>query len=612
MPALLAFLPVTLCSQQHPVSSVQQLTDSIRSIVEKNHIPGLMVGITGKDSVIFSGGLGYADLQKKRVVDGQTLFRLGSVTKMFVALAILKLVEQGKLNLDDELKKIAPELPFTNKWESTHPVKIIHLLEHTAGFDDMKLNRMCSQDSRQFTGKAMMLFQKNSYVSRWQPGERFAYSNPGYVILGYIIEKLSGKTYAQYLTDNILSPLAMDQSNFNTLSKMPAYDTRQYVVHAGKVITVPSVNVLMPPAGALWSCSDDMVKFLRLLLNNGLPFFADSSLSEMETGHSSLAARAGLRNGYALANAGMYLYSMQAWHGHGGLLGTCFSTLAYNRKLGSGFIVSSNGNQPNYQVERLIVDFLEQQIPAQMPAPTATDSVIIHPYLGQYQFESPRNEVSAFKDRLMNTVTVYLDKHQLYVKPIFGDPLKLVATAGLQFAHEGANTATIVFTKNAEGNNVMVMDDAYFVQTSLFRAKFPFWVAMTAMLLAMSAALAGLFSLGAIAIGRVENKKRLIRVLPLAAMLLLCWSVMHLLQVEEETYLLSELTNINSRTMIIFSGTLLFGIIALLHVVLVISRFRLINNRVFAAYWLLASLSIFYIALLLFQNGWIGLRTWAM
>ena len=144
----LIFGLVSFSQKTGSINNIRQLTDSIRAIMRQEHITGLMLGITTKDSVLFSGGFGYADLDTRRTVDENTLFRMGSITKMFVSLGIMKLVNEGKLKLDDELKKIAPEVPFQNKWEATNPVRIIHLLEHTTGFDDIKINRMYSLDAK--------------------------------------------------------------------------------------------------------------------------------------------------------------------------------------------------------------------------------------------------------------------------------------------------------------------------------------------------------------------------------------------------------------------------------------------------------------------------------
>jgi CubicO group peptidase (beta-lactamase class C family) len=120
--------------------------------MKQEKITGLMLGITTKDSVLFSEWFWLFRFEAKRRVDEKTLFRMGSITKMFVSLGIMKLVNEGKLKLDDELKKIAPEVPFQNKWESTNPVRIVHLLEHTSAFDDIKLNRMYSLDTKKTWG----------------------------------------------------------------------------------------------------------------------------------------------------------------------------------------------------------------------------------------------------------------------------------------------------------------------------------------------------------------------------------------------------------------------------------------------------------------------------
>jgi CubicO group peptidase (beta-lactamase class C family) len=610
---LLFFFCFSSFSQQSScATTLKQLTDSIRAIVKRQNIPGLMVGITTKDSVIFSGGFGYADINAKRPVNSQTLFRMGSITKMFVSLAILKLAQEGKLSLNDELKKVAPEVPFENKWESTHPVRIVNLLEHTTGFDDMKLNHMCSQDAKEYTGIDMVVLQKNSLICRWKPGERFSYCNPGYVVLGYIIQKITGSSYDQYINENILQPLGMNNSNFNLLSKFPGIDVKQYVVHGGQIKQVPSVTVLMGPAGSLWSCSDDMLKFLQMFLKNGAPIFPGSIINEMETPHSSLAVKAGLKNGYALANANMRLYNAYSWRGHGGLMGTCFSSCIYSRELGVGFVLSSNGNQPNYEVENLIAEYLEQNAAGNKLDSSMLDIKAITPFLGQYQFESPRNEISGFKDKLLGTPQVYIESNGLYLKSLLGEKRRLFQTAPLTFADEWAHEPTVIFTKNEEGKNVAFIDGGYFEQTSYFKVAFTSWITVIVIFFAGCSFFPGIVSLTGILTGKLKWQKLPIRVLPMIATALLVWAVLNLLQVQNESYLLSELTSIDARTLIIFSGTLLFGIFSVFHLIFVIRKFRQMKNYWFAFYWLITALSLCYISFVLFQNGWIGMRTWAM
>lgn len=610
---LLLLISFSCISQQKTsLPNLKKLIDSIKILVNRENIPGLMLGITTPDSVLFSGGFGYADIQEKRIVNDQTLFRMGSITKMLVSLAILKLEQEGKLHLQDELKQIAPEIPFQNKWESTDPVRIVNLLEHTAGFDDIKLNHFCSQQPTELTMKEMMLLQKNSLICRWKPGERFAYSNPGYVLLGYIIEKITGKNYAEYISELILQPLGMSNSNFNLFSKFPLKDVKQYVVHDGRMINAPSVTLLAGPAGSLWSCSADLVKFLQLFLHNGFPVFSNRLLFEMETTHSSLAAQAGLKSGYALGNLDLFFYNKYPWRGHRGLLGTCFSTFAYNREIGIGFVLSSNGNYPNLEIENLITHYFEQRLPGKRLDTMPTDIAAITPFLGQYQFESPRNEISGYKDKLLGMPELFIEDHLLYLKPLWERKIRLIQTAPLCFAKEGTNTATLVFTKNREGKNVVIVDGGYFEQTSGLKMALRFWVCLLASFFAIVSVLPGVLSLIGWLTGRLKWKELPFRILPMFAAIVLVWALLSLAEVLNESYLLSELTKIDSRTIIIFLGTLLFGIFTLLDLVLVFRKFRRIKNRWVAGYWALTALSLGILSMVLLENGWIGLRVWAM
>jgi CubicO group peptidase (beta-lactamase class C family) len=610
---LFSFSIVSFSQKNRYINSVKQLTDSIEVIMKQENITGLMLGITTKDSVIFSGGFGYSDLETKRKADGSTLFRMGSIIKMFVSLAIMKLVNEGKLKLYDELKKIAPEVPFQNKWENTNPVRIIHLLEHTSAFDDIKLNRMYSLDTNENSGIDMMLVQKNSMKCRWKPGERFAYSNPNYAILGYIIEKKSGKSYDQYLTENILTPLGMMNSNFNLRSKFPQKDVKEYIVKNGKIIPVRSVTLLSGPPGALWSSAEDMIKSLQLFLRDGSPFFTANTIAEIETAHSSLAARAGQKNGYSLGNDNTFFaYSKLPFRGHGGLTGTCFSSFKYNRELDIGFVLASNSNNNNYRIEELIVSYFEQTIAAKNLTTQSLDKKAIEPFLGRYQFESPRNEISAFSDKFQNAPNIFFKNDRLYFKPLLEDPLELLQTGPRTFAWRDMNMPLICFTKNDNGKNVMMIGGAYYEQTSNFWAIFKRVGFIIAVVFSLSSLILGVASLIGIIIGKLRWRDIIPRVIPMIGLSLLILAVLNLLEVQNYTYKLAELTTINWRTMIIFLGTFAFGIASILSLFFSIRMFSKLKKRWFAFYFLFTSISLFFIAVVLWQNGWIGLRTWAL
>jgi hypothetical protein len=242
----------------------------------------------------------------------------------------------------------------------------------------------------------------------------------------------------------------------------------------------------------------------------------------------------------------------------------------------------------------------------------ATDLSYIAPFLGQYQFENPRNQIAGFKDKLLISPELYTAGNSLFVKYFMEEKIRLVQTAHRRFAREGANAATVVFVQHANGRNIMVMDGAYFEQVPALKVKAKRWLSVIAVSFPVSAILAGLISLMVFITGRLRLSQLIIRVLPMLATLLLVWAVMNLLQVQTESYLLSELTEVNGRTIIIFSGTLLFAVFSVLHLLLVLGKFNQFSKKVYAFYWLVTALSLCYIAFVLFQNGWIGLRTWAM
>src|SRR6266853_4888233 len=138
----LACVPPGSTAQQnedlpHP-KSVEELKKAMKDVLDKEHVPGAGVALVANGEVLWCSGIGEADIAAKRAINCDTEFRVGSISKTFVALALLKLQEEGRINLYARLQDVVPEIPFRNRWEAMRPVRIVHLLEHTAGFDDME------------------------------------------------------------------------------------------------------------------------------------------------------------------------------------------------------------------------------------------------------------------------------------------------------------------------------------------------------------------------------------------------------------------------------------------------------------------------------------------
>lgn len=122
-----------------PPASLAELRQQLETILQQSRTPGASVAIVHRDGPEWIAGLGMADVAAGRAATADTLFRIGSTSKAFTSLAILMLVDQGKLSLDDSVHKLAPEVWFENPWEATDPVRVVHLLEHTTGWDEMHL-----------------------------------------------------------------------------------------------------------------------------------------------------------------------------------------------------------------------------------------------------------------------------------------------------------------------------------------------------------------------------------------------------------------------------------------------------------------------------------------
>src|SRR6267142_3876656 len=183
----------------HP-KTLEELQKVMNDVLAKEHVPGAGVALVANGQLLWCGGIGKADLATGREMTCDTEFRVGSISKTFVALALLKLQEDGRINLYARLQDVAPEIPFANPWEAAHPVRIVNLLEHTAGFDDMEPSEVYNVHDRYDFPllEVFRRFRKPQSV-RWPPGTRMSYSNPGNAIAGYLIEKVTGKPFDQYI-----------------------------------------------------------------------------------------------------------------------------------------------------------------------------------------------------------------------------------------------------------------------------------------------------------------------------------------------------------------------------------------------------------------------------
>jgi CubicO group peptidase (beta-lactamase class C family) len=202
-------LPLLLAGR--PVRGDQRVkqVDGLFSALIAEREPGAAVLVVNDGGVIFERGYGLADLRSSRPIDAQTNFRLASVTKQFTAAAVMLLVRNQKLRYEDVLTEIFPDFP-----EYGRAITVRHLLNHTSGLPDYEDLMPPADPARpieqvQISDTGALGLLKSQASAKFKPGEKWSYSNSGYVVLGLVVEKVSGRTFAGFLQERIFRPLKM-------------------------------------------------------------------------------------------------------------------------------------------------------------------------------------------------------------------------------------------------------------------------------------------------------------------------------------------------------------------------------------------------------------------
>ncbi len=174
--------------------------------------PGCEILVAKKGEIVYKKAFGNADIELNVPMKPDMVFKLGSITKQFTAVAVLQLVEQGKISLQDSLQKYIKDFPSKG-----HTVTIENLLTHTSGISDYMQLAYADRNAERKDYEPQQVVDKfKTLPLEFEPGTKFKYSNSGYYLLGYIIEKVSGKSYRAYLQENILTPLYLNHTYFDS------------------------------------------------------------------------------------------------------------------------------------------------------------------------------------------------------------------------------------------------------------------------------------------------------------------------------------------------------------------------------------------------------------
>ncbi len=342
-----------------------------------NHNPSIAYGIVVDDKLIYSNAVGFSNFEKKIKTDNKSRFRIASMTKSFTAMAILKLRDEGKLQISDAAAQYIPEMKALQYPTSDgKPITIFNLLTMSAGFpeDNPWGDRQLSDSDED-----LMTLVKSGISFSNNPGVDFEYSNLGYALLGRIIANVSGKSYQQYVTENILSPLGMKDCGYE-YTKMPSdqvavgYRWEDQQWKAEELLKDGSYASM----GGMICTIDDFAKYMSFLLlatppRNGIEIgpISRSSVREMQQPWKfrGLAANRRIHNGELCPATGSYGFGLgwrQDCHGtitvsHSGGLPGFGSVHQLLPELGIGVLAFSNltyanmGSPVSQVVDTLIV-----------------------------------------------------------------------------------------------------------------------------------------------------------------------------------------------------------------------------------------------------------------
>ncbi|MGC8645042.1 MAG: serine hydrolase [Thermoplasmata archaeon] len=334
-------------------SEMTKLGDFIFSKLIETKLPGLTVSIVEEGKVIYARGFGFKNVERAAPTTIQTNYGIGSVSKSFTALAISKLVEDGKLDFHDRVTDLIPSL----RGRGLEQVEIHHLLTHTSGIPGLgwaeALIFNATKQSRSWLPVASSDDMASFFdgVSAWReapPGTKYFYLNEGYFLLGEVISKVSGKSYAQYVRDNILVPLKMNRTFFSREEvEADGNFAVPYLIKDGiaRSSSVPWQS--QPSAGGIMSNVSDFSNYIMMYLGRGefagIRIADERTIEGMWTPYSHPPKRIfpDLSYGYGFFVTRQFFGERLVYHG--GSVSVYTSGMALLPDRGIGFSVLANG-----------------------------------------------------------------------------------------------------------------------------------------------------------------------------------------------------------------------------------------------------------------------------
>jgi CubicO group peptidase (beta-lactamase class C family) len=477
-------------------ATLAEFKAAVSRVLDETGLPGAGVALVRADGIEWVGGVGWADRDARTPVDADTHFRVGSISKTFVALALVQRYEDGDLDLDATLASLVPELRIDNPWEASHPVRLRHVLEHTAGFDGTHFNEMyVADDTPDRPLEDVLRSNRASRRVRWRPGSRMSYSDPGYAVAARVLETVADKPFDQVIAERIFTPLEMTTSSF-AAPAAAAPLAQGYASPTGPPVVQRRIH--LRPSGALQSSARELGHFVEMLLGWGERrggYVVDPEyLSNMEWPRTTPAATAGVRAGYGL---GIVSQIDLPFHvlGHVGRIDGFVSAYGYSPSRDVGYVVLLNGAYaPNAltRLSSLAIRYLKRHVDAPPKEEMDVAAASLLRYVGYYHDANPRHALLGPVTFPISGRTIRLRDGRLVMSTLFGLAEPLVPVNDGLFRRDDELMASLAFTE-VDGVAVVTGPSTYAER----RSRWPIDLLRLALALALGlAATAPLVALG--------------------------------------------------------------------------------------------------------------------
>lgn len=593
------------------IQTITQLQIAIEKVLKDSRNPAVGLAMVQEDSILWVAGLGKANIENDIKATEKTMFRIGSTSKMFASLAILKLQEEGKLTLKDRVRNLIPEIEFENPWSESAPILVEHLLEHTTGWDDIHLTEYALNDP-ELSLKAGLDFHPHSRKSRWMPGTRMSYCNAGPPVAAYIVEKITGQVFEDYVKENFFSPMGMENMTYFESEAYKQLGATLYIDQEPQ----PYWNIAVRPSGSINASAKDMVNLIKFFIGRGridsLQLVSESSLKRMETPTSTSGAQAGLEHGYGLSNFTKTHKSFM-YRGHNGGVNGGLTDFGYlpNHQMGYAVMINSSDGSALEKITNLIRDFQTSNLASdkgEYKSPTiASDGTID----GYYIVINPRIEMTGFLEKILGIIKIRTKKNLLSSRNLFGGGLKtFVPLADGTFASsENAKIALVKVLDPLEGE-VIHMDTRVLKRISPIRVYLQNIIGGLWILYVLSIVIFGTIWFLGYLFGKISKRSHVDTYFwpYLTSLLFVIVFILLIVGSSNPFEYLGKPSFISIGIMIL---TICIALTAIVSVVRLIKNRKLkITKHVYWHFAILAGLNLI-VACYLMWNGFIGIRVWA-